>query len=424
MPSLSDQTKTYITSDKWSDNLLVKDKNGKIDYLQSRSSALKKNILTSAKSNFGAVSPGQLTPNDDSFAPIQNISGSSQGPAKFVFHPDDQAEIEELAHNMPRDSSKKYSIEKIVDKLIEKQNLSFNEEMKKRFVDLIYNFFRNRKNAIVAREILSIKILSNNKKLAPTTVDNIISVIKGIKVKIDAAGGLVVRFSEIESKPIPEKFKAKGPVEDLVIDPDQSEGGQSGEKQSRKEGALIAPISEELKTAKRIVLEDENQGQKPEEEIQKALKEIAGLQKSSPVSPKLVEKKVKPKEGLKSKVKPLEVVVEKKSDFVLPSEKPKEVVPSVQSVNKSEPVKPAQEISLPKVSRPVQQVKEKKQITDVVTKRETVSVPADKFKSKHEALSGPVQELQNLTLTNFRRLGNSSKERIKKILDKINLLEQ
>ena len=69
---------------------------------------------------------------------------------------------------------------------------------------MLYQYFRNRRKAPIVRELLSTKILSNKKKLTDQAVDNILSIVKGIKTRIEAEGGLVVRQSAM---PIPEPPK-------------------------------------------------------------------------------------------------------------------------------------------------------------------------------------------------------------------------
>jgi len=85
--------------------------------------------------------------------------------------------------------------------------------------------------------------------------------------------------------------------------------------------------------------------------------------------------------------------------------------------------------ALPKVIRPGAQVA-KQQITDVVKpqppKEETVDkkIASKKILTSDKSLSGPIEELKAMTLSNFRYLGDSAQERIEKILEKIKFLEK
>lgn len=77
---------------------------------------------------------------------------------------------------------------------------------------------------------------------------------------------------------------------------------------------------------------------------------------------------------------------------------------------------------MPKVFRQSKSTSSKKTIADVVTK---VVMPVISPRAKsNTALTGPVEELQSLTLATFRRLGNSPTEQADKLLEKINLLER
>jgi hypothetical protein len=73
---------------------------------------------------------------------------------------------------------------------------------------------------------------------------------------------------------------------------------------------------------------------------------------------------------------------------------------------------------MPKVMRGEQSLAAKPLMSDVVAK-------ANLAPSKEKAvLTGPVQELENMLLSTFRRYGNTASERAQKLLQKINTLEK
>ena len=202
MPNLDDNQKQSVQGqNNWTDNLLVKDKAGKLHPLKGAGvpEVAPDLPVKVDEKKVGATA----TPLNDNFIPVQySTTGRSDDTAIFAFHPDDKDQLDNIAKEMPSDDSKKYSIDKIVDKLIEKQQLKFDSENKDKFIDILYQYFRNRRKAPVIREILSTKILSDKKKLAEQLVDNILSIIKGIKAKIEAEGGLVVMQNAMPPLPV------------------------------------------------------------------------------------------------------------------------------------------------------------------------------------------------------------------------------
>jgi len=394
MPNLDDNQKQPAqTKEDWTDNLLVKDKTGKFHYLDPAKS--KQNIpqqpiqpMTDDETKVKLSS----SPINDNFVPVEhNISGRFDDKAAFAFHPEDEEQVKTIAKALPQDNSKKYSVDKIVDKLVEKQTLKFDNENRDKFTDILHQFFRGRRKAPIVREILSTKILSGGKKLTAEVVDNILSIIKGIKNKIDLEGGLVVRQSDM---PMMEEAKPEVPAESPIMPP--------------VEPQLVKDEFENV---------DGNL--EADKEIQKALSEIA-----QPSEAAAEEEKSVAEEPTELKVK-LEPRVEKpypKPDFV--EQAKVELKKEVGGFS-----------SLPKVVRPGQAPIAKKQLMDVVAKKPTLSEkPVEspsqglredlpKPEVKH-VLSGPIQELQDMSLKNFHRLGNSAQARADKILEKIGILEQ
>lgn len=278
-------------NNNWTDNLLVKEKDGQIHRLKSKQSFL-----------------------SQSTAPANDQFSHALG-TDFSFHPDDHRELLQLAKGLPVDDSKKYSISKIVDRLIEKQGLHFDSVNKQKFASLLFDFFRGRKKSFVVRETLATQILSDNKPVDNILVDSIVSVVKGIKNKIDTVGGLVVDTEISEPEPEPAKPMPQ---------------------------PIPAPRIEPVATPK-----------------------------------------------LEAKIEPVTIAVPVKSVSAIPK-------------------------SLPKVIRPQSPVLPKKQVADVKYDKP----------SAHASLMGPIQELQVLTLKNFRYLANDAQGRINKIYEKIHILEK
>jgi len=196
MDFANNTTVNILDNDNWSSSLLVKDEKGNLTYLKNKAPQIK----LGPESQIDVVSEGDLAPRDASFISLPNIYGSSSDKAELVFHPHDKQELDFFAKNVPLDDSKKYSIEKIVARIIAKQELDFDEKNAKLFTNILYNFFRSRKSAAIVRELLSKNVSLKNKPLAGENLDTILSVIKVIKNKIDLAGGLVVNQAELALK--------------------------------------------------------------------------------------------------------------------------------------------------------------------------------------------------------------------------------
>jgi hypothetical protein len=400
MDSSNNKVNDILDTANWSDALLVKDAKGN---LGSLTLVLKDNSPKISPS-INAVSEGSLAPKDASFAPSQNIIGNSQTKSELVFHPDDKEELDFFAQNIVKDDSKKYSVEKIVDRIIAKQSLDLDEKNKKIFVNILYNFFRNRKSTIITRELLTNSVLIKNKKIDTEVIDIILSVIKGIKNKIDAVGGLVVNQTELK---IEQNLSSAKEKKHLLQTPP----------------VLVKPFSQEEKI---LDLEDSKDSSlSAQDEVKMALGQLQPtVVKESKVETKAPVVKAPaagfsipaPLEKLSKPDKP-----ELKEEIIKPVAQP-EIKASL-VVQQDEPELAKVETSLPKVLRSNLNQTPKKPISDVVSPIKEVKKPNIPVGAKN-VLMGAVQELQSFDLVGFRRLGSTANERVQKIFDKINLLEQ
>ncbi|MBT4210182.1 MAG: hypothetical protein HOE19_04725 [Candidatus Komeilibacteria bacterium] len=398
MDSSNNKVIDILDKNNWSDTLLVKDTKGNLKPLKDNKKK-KKDTLSTQQSS--AVSEGSLAPKDDNFVSMQNIMGTSQDKSELVFHPEDKEEVDFIAQNMYQDDSKKYSVEKIVYRIIEKQKLNLDSKNKKIFTNILYNFFRNRKSAVITRELLTNSVLIKNKKISAQIIDIILSVIKSIKNKIDAAGGLVVNNAELKTEADLSAAKEK-----------------KAAQQVKKIESIPEPEDKELSA---------------QDEIKNALGELSIAKPDlKPVEKSKSESKLEEKKEVKvAKPKPEKSKPSKGFSIPLagedvsakkPEVKPKPVEKSKPELKKEEAPTPVIETSLPKVSRPGVSQAPKKAIADVITSVKEESKPEPVLTKS--VLTGPVQELQSFDLVGFRRLGNTASERTQKILDKINLLEQ
>ena len=197
--------------DKWVDDLLIKDTSGRIHPFKNKDTSKKSGLLSSLKPIEPIVQQMEAnintSPADDNFVAPTTLTGKSDNKADFSFHPDDKKQLDEVAKTMTTDTSHKYSIEKIIDRLIAKQGLNFDKANKDFFSNVIFDFFRNRKKIIAVRDLLSNQVFAGKDKLSEDVIDSILSVVKGIKNKISTVGGLVVRMSDMPPQASPVKTK-------------------------------------------------------------------------------------------------------------------------------------------------------------------------------------------------------------------------
>jgi hypothetical protein len=381
------QKKTSLDS-AWTDNLLVRDKTGKLRRFQSDVPAIKDNSLSNYTSQ---ISPKQImqtlsfhtAPADDNFSAPLYPEGLAGDKSKLIFHPDDEKQLQDISAGLPADESKKYSIEKIAEKIITKHGLKFDLANKTKFTDILYDFFRERKSAIVVREALYLKVLEDSKPLTEETVNHILSIAKGLKSKIFSSGGLVVKQVELEKinqvkeakesfKFKPEPIQAETKIKSFPLD------SKPSLPSSLETKIISAPDPKEIDKEEPIII-------KPLEKP-----EITIVKSSEPKEE--VIKTIKPKIKL-GEVPTTQIRVKEEMD------------------------------SLPKVSRPDWSLPGKKTMSDVFIKP-SQSGGIEIKPEVHHFLSGPVQELQDITLDNFRYLGITAEESVAKVLEKINVLEK
>ena len=349
MPTLNNTKNQTSSKDNWSDNLLIKDKGGKLHHLNS--SNKDKNVGSFSKKSTEIDHNLSLAPADDSFSANQLIDGTAETRADLVFHPEDDQQLKKIAKNIPLDGSKKYSIDKIAERIIEKQGLKFDTGNKKLFIDILFDFFRNRKKASGVREILSSKIKSAKKSLALEVVDNIVSVIKGIKAKVDSQSGLVVRMSEIEKPPvkiqpeITQKILPEIGPPKVVYDLDEEADTSDIQELAKFVGDIPkekfeipdkkAPIVKDLESDLKETLEIEKELPKDIEQAPKKEEE----EKPQPIPVKIVEP---PKQEPKEDVVLAKVADDKKEPgggFEIPDKKAPIVKGSGQIKDQPKPIK-------------------------------------------------------------------------------------
>ncbi|MFH0873515.1 MAG: hypothetical protein V1846_01595 [Candidatus Komeilibacteria bacterium] len=137
--------------------------------------------------------PAQI-PADIHFLPAPSV-GAPQDTAEFHFHPDDkeelQAEMSKIAGYLTSAAAKrKYSVEKIAAKILEKNQLKFNVRQEAEFISVLLSYFRQARSYVITREFLIQSL-----QVEPALADKIMVIVKNLKDKIEMADGVVVRGS-------------------------------------------------------------------------------------------------------------------------------------------------------------------------------------------------------------------------------------
>ncbi len=392
-----------VFSANWEANLLVKNRlsgklkrlrfqnyPGRLKELLEEDEEKEKNKQSEKEEILKLVAPAgesaiKIAPQQDHFLPLPAGPGQPGGAkAELHFHPEDKRQVETIASSLPKDDSKKYSLEKIISTLLVKQGLDFDEENKEKFGSIIFDFFRNRKRFLTVRELLLEAVRTRAGRLTDQKADAVLSIVKSLKVKLEAAGGLVVRLGGQVPAPLPTEVRSP-----------PSPAPLAAERLEPEPPAEITEALQEIKKDLAIPLPAEP-----------ALKPISPpAPSSSSVAEQFPARPAQPKLNIPA------------SGFTIPTaEKEAGALKSTPAV--IPPVAPvAAKIS---ITRPAEASVPKKAVTDVVNKKEVV------FKAVPQArhvLTGPIGELEAMTLENFRRLGSDTAEIVGRIEDKIKVLE-
>jgi len=156
--------------------------------------------------------------------------------ASFYFHPEDEEEAAKYQMDkfiLP--IQKKYSLDKIVFKIIENYKLVLSDQLKSRLRLIVFNYLRDRRSDVDTQSLFFKKADIGGLDLPKEIADNLFEFLKEIKEKIKVNTGIVVnekdeavQFQAVYKKPEfgpQEKIKPivlnKIPLADQLIGPDQ-----------------------------------------------------------------------------------------------------------------------------------------------------------------------------------------------------------
>ncbi len=138
--------------------------------------------------------------------------------ASFYFHPDDEEEVGLMAEkNLEQPNIRQFSVQKIVEKIVENFQLTIGLEEKKKFSQMLLAFMRDRRSGAETEQLLIEPVEKAGMGFSPTLVGGIMTFINQVKEKIVKEGGLVVDETQVKVEAIVQpKIQAKETVDSSV----------------------------------------------------------------------------------------------------------------------------------------------------------------------------------------------------------------
>lgn len=193
-------------------NILIKGSDGQFKVFQGDGSSDPTAVVAAPTvSPLPAAAQPAIAPADEHFLPLPATAADPASKADFHFHPDDQqdiaSELEKINAYLSANERKKYSVEKIAEKLVEKNQLKFSPEQYARFVKSLLSFFRQARSFVQMRGLLA-DTGAIGFGLDPATADKVMLIARSLKEKIESVDGVVVeaggeRGSDMETGPKP-----------------------------------------------------------------------------------------------------------------------------------------------------------------------------------------------------------------------------
>lgn len=117
--------------------------------------------------------------------------------ASFYFHPEDEEEVAKFKTALTGPTiGKRYSLDKVVNKVIENYQLSLDELLKSRLRNIIFSYLRDRRTLIDFQEALVRSSEDGGMNFSQEQVEKISNFLKEIKEKVETERGLVVDEEE------------------------------------------------------------------------------------------------------------------------------------------------------------------------------------------------------------------------------------
>jgi len=143
---------------------------------------------------------------EELLAPIAPTKWSKD--AAFYFDFEDQDEIDKYkkkAEEIKKIDRKKYSVKKIVERLIENNNLNFVADLEKRFASIVLSFLKHTREKLDVLAIFKTPVSRSGLGLDELAAKNLLSTLIAIREKIEEAQGIILDDILQEDKKIETK---------------------------------------------------------------------------------------------------------------------------------------------------------------------------------------------------------------------------
>ncbi len=162
-----------------------------------------KNLEKSKQSNTALVDTGM---EEELLAPITPTKWSKE--TAFYFDFEDQDEInryKKKTEEFNKIERKKYSITKIIQKLIENNNLNFVAELEKKFSSIVLSFLKHTREKLDVFKIFKTPINQMGMGLDETTANRLVGTLVSIREKIEEVQGIILDDIVAEKKQVDQK---------------------------------------------------------------------------------------------------------------------------------------------------------------------------------------------------------------------------
>jgi len=144
-----------------------------------------------------------VVPKDEHFQPINKSNAGIMDSASFGFHPEDEQdlnlELERINTVLASTGQKKYSIEKITEKIVAKNGLNLSPEQYARLVKLLLSFFRQARSYSDVLSVLIEPLSSNGFALDQAKAQDILTIVRNLRDKIESVEGTVIEAQSVSA---------------------------------------------------------------------------------------------------------------------------------------------------------------------------------------------------------------------------------
>ena len=324
-------------------------------------------------------------------APAVNNETRTKMSAGLTFSREDQEEIKKY---QPLQATSQVDYEAVADEIT--AGFAFadkDQDLIKRLKNIIIARIKGVRDDLEAKDVLMKSRLSGGMEFSSAEADSLLKIIKDWTKsgRIPDLSASNSRKSDSNSMKVDFSAKKNKPVSSA---PDNLPQADSQPSFTEEDGLPVVKLPQDVMAVDKFLPMEQEEEDKNNNETEKVLPLKPKNGKIKTVNEDLAEVKVKPEE---------------------------KKLPEV-NVAKNTPVVPIKDQSLP-TAKPLPYVSDKK-IPDTVINGKNSQKPSLDDVKFFKQTSGPIDELENMTIIEFRRIAADPKVIIRKIKEKIDLLEE